>query len=121
MLVFMALLKFQHQTLMHWQQKVLCWINSLPIHFLISSIHCKSYVNAVCSPTRASLLSARSQVLFFFSTRAFFFNFSQKIHTGCVMPYKSMDDSAGLNLTYTLFPQHLKTYYNYSCYQVGKW
>ncbi|KAH3756779.1 Arylsulfatase B [Pelomyxa schiedti] len=62
------------------------------------------YTNAVCSPTRTSLLSARSQ-----------------IHTGCDWPYNTGDNAAGLNLTYTLLPAHLKSFYNYSTYLVGKW
>ena len=49
------------------------------------------YVNPVCSPTRASLMSGRSV-----------------IHHGVFTPYGTGDDASGLNLTYTLLPEHLK-------------
>ena len=62
------------------------------------------YVNPVCSPTRASLMSGRSM-----------------IHTGIQTPYHSGCDASGLNLTYTLLPQHLKARHNYTSFMVGKW
>eukprot|EP00930_Biecheleria_cincta_P031589 TRINITY_DN21928_c0_g1_i1.p1 TRINITY_DN21928_c0_g1~~TRINITY_DN21928_c0_g1_i1.p1 ORF type:complete len:612 (-),score=58.97 TRINITY_DN21928_c0_g1_i1:378-2213(-) len=62
------------------------------------------YVNPVCSPTRASLMSGRSV-----------------IHHGISRPFPSGNDAEGLNLSYTLLPAHLKTSYNYSTYMVGKW
>ena len=61
------------------------------------------YVNPVCSPTRASLMSGRSV-----------------IHHGVFTPYGSGDDASGLNLTYTLLPAHLKKDYGYATYMVGK-
>jgi|EP01046_Picozoa_sp_COSAG06_P035780 arylsulfatase A-like enzyme len=63
----------------------------------------KYYVNPVCSPTRASLMSGRSV-----------------IHHGVFTPYGGGDDASGLNLTYTLLPAHLKNAYNYATYMVGK-
>jgi len=62
------------------------------------------YVNPVCSPTRASLMSGRSI-----------------IHHGIYTPFGSGSDSEGLNLSYTLLPEHLKQSYGYSTYMVGKW
>ena len=64
----------------------------------------KYYVNPVCSPTRASLMSGRSV-----------------IHHGVYTPYGGGDDASGLNLTYTLLPSHLKQTYGYATYMVGKW
>lgn len=55
------------------------------------------YVNPVCSPTRASLMSGRSI-----------------IHHGIYTPYGQGQLASGLNLSYTILPQHLKA----SC---GKW
>jgi arylsulfatase B len=63
----------------------------------------KYYVNPVCSPTRASLMSGRSV-----------------IHHGVFTPYGMGIDSSGLNLTYTLLPEHLKAAHGYSTYMVGK-
>eukprot|EP00927_Polykrikos_kofoidii_P059943 TRINITY_DN55033_c0_g1_i1.p1 TRINITY_DN55033_c0_g1~~TRINITY_DN55033_c0_g1_i1.p1 ORF type:complete len:603 (-),score=65.20 TRINITY_DN55033_c0_g1_i1:108-1916(-) len=62
------------------------------------------YVNPVCSPTRASLMSGRSI-----------------IHHGVFTPFGQGSDCEGLNLTYTLLPAHLKDSFNYSTYMVGKW
>jgi len=62
------------------------------------------YVNPVCSPTRASLMSGRSI-----------------IHHGIYTPYGTGNDASGLNLSYTTLPQHLKASYGYSTYMVGKW
>jgi len=62
------------------------------------------YVNPVCSPTRASLMTGRSAM-----------------HTGIQTPYGSGDDASGLNLTYTLLPEQLKKQFNYTSYMVGKW
>jgi arylsulfatase B len=62
------------------------------------------YVNPVCSPTRASLLSGRSI-----------------IHHGVYAPYGAGDDASGLNLTYTLLPQLLKQKFGYHTMMVGKW
>lgn len=62
------------------------------------------YVNPVCSPTRASLMSGRAT-----------------IHHGIVQPWGSGCDSCGLNISYTILPQHLKAEYNYATYMVGKW
>ena len=59
------------------------------------------YVNPVCSPTRASLMSGRSV-----------------IHHGIYTPYGNGDDASGLNLSYTLLPQHLKASYGYATYMV---
>jgi hypothetical protein len=72
------------------------------------------YVNPVCSPTRASLMSGRSM-----------------LHTGGVPPYTRLatddtfggaagiqtpfsegDDAGGLNLTYTLLPEQLRLQHN---------
>ena len=62
------------------------------------------YTNPVCSPTRASLLSGRSL-----------------IHHGITVPFGAGNDAAGLNLSYTLLPQHLKRLRNYTTFAVGKW
>ena len=62
------------------------------------------YVNPVCSPTRASLMTGRSAM-----------------HTGIQTPYSSGDDASGLNLTYTLLPEQLNRQFNYTSYMVGKW
>jgi arylsulfatase A-like enzyme len=62
------------------------------------------YVNPVCSPTRATLMTGRSAM-----------------HTGIQTPYGAGDDASGLNLTYTLLPQQLKEMFNYTSYMVGKW
>eukprot|EP00727_Mastigamoeba_balamuthi_P004756 m51a1_g14279 hypothetical protein (576) ;mRNA; r:358637-360720 len=62
------------------------------------------YVNAVCSPTRASLLTGRSV-----------------IHHGVFLPFGFGNDAEGLNLSYTLLPQHLKREYGYHNYMIGKW
>lgn len=59
------------------------------------------YVNPVCSPTRASLLSGRSV-----------------IHHGVQSPFSAGHDAAGLNLSYTLLPQMLTEAHNYSSYMV---
>eukprot|EP00727_Mastigamoeba_balamuthi_P014473 m51a1_g9650 hypothetical protein (582) ;mRNA; f:1183037-1185220 len=61
------------------------------------------YVNAVCSPTRASLMTGRSI-----------------IHHGVYQPFGFGGTSEGLNLSYTLMPQHLKASYGYRNYMVGK-
>eukprot|EP00727_Mastigamoeba_balamuthi_P014115 m51a1_g9326 hypothetical protein (570) ;mRNA; f:2667-4570 len=62
------------------------------------------YVNAVCSPSRASLMSGRSI-----------------IHHGVYSPYGFGSVSEGLNLSYTTLPQHLKNEYGYHTYMIGKW
>ena len=62
------------------------------------------YVNPVCSPTRASLMTGRSV-----------------FHHGIFTPYGEGDDAEGLNLTYTLLPEHLKQQFGYKDYMVGKW
>ena len=62
------------------------------------------YVNPVCSPTRASLMSGRSI-----------------IHHGIYTPYGNGNTASGLNLSYTLLPEHLKASYGYATYMVGKW
>ena len=46
------------------------------------------YVNPVCSPTRASLMSGRSMM-----------------HTGIQTPYGDGNNAAGLNLSYTILPE----------------
>ena len=61
------------------------------------------YVNPVCSPTRASLMTGRSM-----------------LHTGIQTPYGAGDDASGLNLTYTLLPQQLRIAHNYTSYMIGK-
>lgn len=43
------------------------------------------------------------------------------MHHGVFTPFDNADDAAGLNLTYTLLPEHLKQRFNYSTYMVGKW
>ena len=62
------------------------------------------YVNPVCSPTRASLMSGRSQ-----------------IHHGVYLPYGSGEDAMGLNLTYPLLPALLSRHHGYKTAMVGKW
>jgi arylsulfatase A-like enzyme len=62
------------------------------------------YVNPVCSPTRASIMSGRSM-----------------IHHGIQTPFDHGNDASGLNLSYTLFPEQLKQHFNYSTYMIGKW
>ena len=62
------------------------------------------YVNPVCSPTRASLMTGRSV-----------------IHHGIQTPFSHGNDAAGLNLSYTLLPEQLKTQFNYTSYMIGKW
>lgn len=62
------------------------------------------YVNPVCSPTRASIMSGRSM-----------------IHHGIQTPFDHGNDASGLNLSYTLFPEQLKMHYNYTTYMIGKW
>ena len=60
------------------------------------------YVQPVCTPTRASLLSGR-----------------HVIHTGIYMPF---GQGTGLHLdnNYTLMPEYFKKL-NYSTHMVGKW
>ena len=62
------------------------------------------YVNPVCSPTRASLMSGRSV-----------------IHHGVQTPFSHGNDAAGLNLSYTLLPEQLNKQFNYTSYMIGKW
>ena len=62
------------------------------------------YVNPVCSPTRASIMSGRSAM-----------------HHGIQTPYSAGNDASGLNLSYTILPEALKEVGNYTSYMVGKW
>jgi len=62
------------------------------------------YVNPVCSPTRASLMSGRSI-----------------IHHGVYTPFGAGNYAEGLNLTYTLLPEHLKAEFGYRTFMIGKW
>lgn len=43
------------------------------------------------------------------------------MHTGIQTPFGSGDDASGLNLSYTLLPEHLKQRHNYTNYMIGKW
>lgn len=61
------------------------------------------YVNAVCSPTRSSLLTGRAM-----------------IHHGVFVPFGGGQDANGLNLSYTLLPQLLKAQHNYTTWLIGK-
>jgi arylsulfatase A-like enzyme len=54
------------------------------------------YVNPVCSPTRASLLSGRAI-----------------IHHGIFTPFSAGSTAEGLNLSYPLLPTVLKSRFNY--------
>jgi len=60
------------------------------------------YVTATCSPTRASILSGRAM-----------------IHHGIFVPFGSLDTASGLNLTYTLLPEHLQRDYGYTTAMVN--
>ena len=62
------------------------------------------YVHPVCSPTRSSIMSARHIA-----------------HTGIQVPASPGAPCFGLNLSFTLLPQHLKKEYGYSTYMIGKW
>ena len=62
------------------------------------------YVDPVCSPTRASLMSGRSM-----------------LHTGIQTPYGAGDDASGLNLSYSLLPEHLQRRFGYATAMIGKW
>jgi arylsulfatase A-like enzyme len=53
------------------------------------------YVNPVCTPTRASLMSGRSM-----------------LHTGIQTPFSAGNTAGGLNLTYTLLPEQLRLQHN---------
>lgn len=61
------------------------------------------HAQPVCSPSRASLLSAR-----------------HSIHTGVYMPF-TQGTSLHLNTSFTLLPQYLKACCNYSTHLSGKW
>lgn len=43
------------------------------------------------------------------------------IHHGVYTPFGAGNDAEGLNLTYTLLPQHLKQDYGYRTFMLGKW
>ena len=61
------------------------------------------YTVATCSPSRATILSGRSI-----------------IHHGIQIPFDSIDAASGLNLSYTLLPEHLQQAYNYSTAMIGE-
>ena len=42
-------------------------------------------------------------------------------HTGIQVPASPGAPCFGLNLSFTLLPQHLKKEYGYSTYMIGKW
>lgn len=62
------------------------------------------YTQPVCSPTRASILSAR-----------------HVIHTGIYMPFDHGVTNEHLNVSYTLLPSYLKRCCGYATHAVGKW
>jgi arylsulfatase B len=62
------------------------------------------YVQASCSPTRASFLTGR-----------------HIIHTGLYRAYDYRSNNGFLNTSFDLLPTYLKTCCNYSTHLVGKW
>ena len=62
------------------------------------------YVNPVCSPTRASLMTGRSMM-----------------HTGIQTPYGAGNVASGMNLSYVTIAEALRDNANYSTAAIGKW